>query len=111
MNKAEFEGILSKGKLDKILFKEKCIVNWQPFKALVSNIPNGLLKDGDSIFASYSGESVESLSHSRWCPFEKCPQLYTVCYTRNDEILKAHVLKQLENAIQQHPGETFRLIF
>ena len=107
LNKAEFEDVLSTGKLDKILFKDKYIVNWQPFKALVSN---GLLKDGDSIFASYSGESVESLSHSQWCPIEKCPQLFTVCYTQSDELLKAHVVKQLENAIQQHPGETFLFI-
>ena len=110
LNMAEFKDILSKGKLNKILFKDKYIVNWQPFKALVSNIPNGLLKDGDSIFASYAGESVESLSHSRWCPIEKCPQLCTVCYTQNDELLKAHVVKQLENAIQQHPGETFLFV-
>ena len=110
LNTAEFTGVLSEGKLDKILFKDVYIVNWQPFKALATNIPNGLLKDGDSIMASYSGESVESLSHSRWCVIENSPQLYTVCYTQSDQLLKAHVVKQLENVIQQHPGETFRFV-
>ena len=107
LNKLEFERVLSQGKIDHILFEDKYIVHWQPFKALVSNIQNGLFKDGDSVYASYSGESIESLSHARWCPIEKCPQLFTVCYTQDMKLLKAHFLKQLENAILHHRGETF----
>ena len=110
LEKVEFESVLNQGKLCNLLLKDTYIVHWQPFKARVSNIPHGLFKDGDSIFASYSGESIESLSHSRWCPTEKCPQLYTVCYTLDKKLLQAHVVKQLENAILQHPGETFLFV-
>ena len=110
LNKIEFESVLSQGNIDPILFKDKYIVLWQPFKALVSNIQNGLFKDGDSVYASYSGESIESLSHARWCPIEKCPQLFTVFYTLDEKLLKAHFLQQLENAILQHPGETFLFV-
>ena len=107
LNKIEFESVLRQGKIDDILFKDKYIVLWQPFKALVSNIQNGLFKVGDSVYGSYCGESIESLSHARWCPIEKCPQLFTVCYTQDEKLLKAHFLKQLENAILHHRGETF----
>ena len=87
LNKIEFESVLRQGKIDDILFKDKYIVLWQPFKALVSNIQNGLFKVGDSVYGSYSGESIESLSHARWCPIEKCPQLFTVCYTQDEKLL------------------------
>ena len=110
LNKLEFESVLSQGKIDHILFKDKYIVLWQPFKALVSNIQNGLFKVGDSVYASYCGESIESLSHARWCPIEKCPQLFTVVYTQDEKLLKAHFRQQLENAILQHPGETFLFV-
>ncbi len=110
LNKIELESVLNRGNFGDILFKDEYIVHWQPFKALVSNIQHGLFKNGDSIFASYSGESIESLSHARWCPIEKCPQLFTVCYTLDKKLLKAHLLKQLENAILQHPGETFLFV-
>ena len=110
LNKEEFLSILNHRNIGSILFSNKYIVHWQPFKPLVSNISNGLFKDGDSIFASYSGESVESLSHARWFPIEKCPQLYTTCYTQDKELLKASFIKQIENAILQHPGETFLFV-
>ncbi|XP_028407505.1 histidine N-acetyltransferase-like [Dendronephthya gigantea] len=108
LNKAELERILNQDKLRKILFKEKYIGVRQPYKPLASNISNGLFKDGDdAMFVSYSGESVESFSHSRWIQTNSRPQLKSVCYTLNKELLKIHLLKQLEQAIQQHPGETF----
>ncbi|XP_028403693.1 histidine N-acetyltransferase-like [Dendronephthya gigantea] len=107
LSKPEFECLLNQGKFGNTLSRDMFIVNWQPFKALASNIPKGLLKDGDTIFTSYSGESVQSLSHSRWCPIDKCPQFITVCYTLDEEFLKIHLIRQLEGAIQQHPGETF----
>jgi GNAT superfamily N-acetyltransferase len=107
LDKTEFENVLSRRNFGHILFNDKYIVHWQPFNALVSNVQNGLFKDGDSVFASFSGESVESLSHTRWCAIEKCPQLFTVFYTLDKELLKAHILKQLEKAILQHPNETF----
>ncbi|XP_028403817.1 histidine N-acetyltransferase-like [Dendronephthya gigantea] len=106
LSKPEFECLLNQGKFGNTLF----IINWQPFKALASNIPKGLLKDGDTIFTSYSGESVQSLSHSRWGPIEKCLQYFTACYTLDEELLKIHLIRQLENAIQKHPGETFIFI-
>ena len=107
LHKTELETILNQDKLRKILFKGKYIGVRQPFKALASNISNGLFKDGDNLFASYSGESVESLSHSRWYPIAKRPLLNIVCYTLDKELLKVHLFKQLERAILQHPGETF----
>ena len=110
LNKTEFVSILNQGNCGNILFKNKYIVHWQPFKPLVSNVSCGLFKDGDTIFVSYSGESIESLSHSRWFPIEKCPQLYTVCYTQDKELLKASFVKQIENAILQHPGKTFLFV-
>ncbi|XP_028403692.1 histidine N-acetyltransferase-like [Dendronephthya gigantea] len=110
LNRTEFECLLNQEELGDILFQDTYIVHWQPFKALASNIPKGLLKDGDTIFTSYSGESVQALSHSRWCPIDKCPQLITVCYTLDEEFLKMHLIGQLENGILQHPGETFLFV-
>ena len=112
VNKTEFENILSQEKLCGILFKGNYIAQWQPFKPLVSNIPNGLYKEGDSMFASYSEQSdVEALSHGRWsATASKCPQLFTVCYTLDKKLLKTHLAKQVQNAILQHPGEVFLFV-
>ena len=107
LNKDEFVSILNQGNIGNILVKNKYILLAMPLKPLVSNIPCGLFKDGDSIFASYSGKFVKSLSHSRWIPAQKCPQLHITCYTQDKELLKASFIKQIENAILQHPGETF----
>ncbi|XP_028407428.1 histidine N-acetyltransferase-like [Dendronephthya gigantea] len=107
LNKTGLEVILNEQKLRNILFQDKYLVLSQPFKPLASNIANGLFKDGDTIFASYSSESVEALSHSRWSSTPKCYQLRTVCYTQNKELLKIHLVKQLKRAIVQRPGEMF----
>lgn len=110
LSEIEFERALEQDCLKSILFKNQYIVHWQPLKPALSNIPNGLIKNGDSFFASFSGESVQSLSHSRWCPIVKSPQLFTACYTLDKELLKAHVVQQLENAVKQHPKETFLFV-
>jgi hypothetical protein len=109
LNGIEFESVLRQNVIANILFKKEFIINcrWQPYKSLVSNIRHGLFKDGDSIYASYSGKSIESLSTARWCPTEICPRLVSVFYTLDKKLLKAHILEQLENAVLQHPGETF----
>ena len=107
LSKAGFENILKQGKLTSILFQNPYVVYWQPFKALLSNIPKGLFEDGDSLFASFSGESIECLSHSRWCQTMKHAELFTICYTLNPKLLKAHVIKQLENVMLQHPRQPF----
>ncbi|XP_028407503.1 histidine N-acetyltransferase-like [Dendronephthya gigantea] len=109
LNKTELERILnhSQDQLRKILFKGKYIGVRQPFKALASNITNGLFEDDDAMFVSYSGESLLSLSHSRWYPVAERPRLNIVCYTLDKELLKFHLVKQLEYSITQHLGETF----
>ncbi|XP_028407504.1 histidine N-acetyltransferase-like [Dendronephthya gigantea] len=106
LNKTDLERILTQDTLRKILLKGKYIGIREPFKALVSNITIGLFKDGDTMLASYSGESVESLSHSRWYSVAKHPRLNSICYTLDKELLKIHLVKQLQHAILQHPGET-----
>ncbi|XP_028407506.1 histidine N-acetyltransferase-like [Dendronephthya gigantea] len=107
LNKTELERILNQDKLRKISLKGKYIGIREPIHAIASNITNGLFKDGDTMLASYSGESVESLSNSRWCKTLTCPHLMSVCYTLDKQLLKIHLVKQLEQAIQQHSGEMF----
>ena len=108
----EFESVLMQSGVTDILFKNEFIINcrFQPFKALVSNIQHGMVKEGNSIYASYSGESIESLSTARWCPTEIRPRLVSVFYTLDKKLLQAHILKQLENAVLQHPGKTFTFV-
>ena len=107
LSQTELFSLLQQGKLATILFKNRFIVNWELLEALASNISNGLSKEGDSIFATLSSRSVQCLSHSQWRPLVKCPQLVTSCYTLDEELLKAHIVAQLGNAIHSNIGETF----
>lgn len=67
---------LKQNKLDDVLFNSSFFVNFVSFRAIESNINNGLIDAKHNFFASSTDNTVESLSQScrivalkfpKWC--------------------------------------------
>lgn len=100
----EFQSLLTDGCLDKVIQKDVLIIDWEPFKAISSNIACGLLKEDDCLFVSEENErekDVKCFSHGRLSPRVKCPHWVATIYAKDSSIIQLHIAKQLEKALLQ----------
>ena len=101
---------LKQNKIDHILFNNSFFESYDSFKAIQSNIDDGLIDDKHNFFASCHGNTVESLSQSKRSNAVKYPRWAVTLYAMDENLVEIHLVKHLRKAIQQDLGKTFAVV-
>ncbi|CAB4017532.1 histidine N-acetyltransferase-like [Paramuricea clavata] len=101
---------LKQNKLDDVLFNSSFFVNFVSFRAIESNISNGLIDDKHNFFASSTDNTVESLSQSCRIVAVKFPKWCVTLYKMDENLLEIHLIKHLKKAILRDSEEKFAFI-
>ncbi|XP_028409093.1 histidine N-acetyltransferase-like [Dendronephthya gigantea] len=109
IDSVEFQTLVREGRLDRVLQRGTMVIDWEPFKAVESNVSCGLVNEGDSLFVSKAQkeDQIQGLSHGRLSQRVKCLHWAATIYTENVKLLTVHIAKQLRNATIQARKKSF----
>ena len=85
-------------------------MSYDSFKAIQSNIDDGLIDDKHNFFASSHDNTVESPSQSKRSSAVKYPRWAVTLYAMDENLVEIHLVKHLRKAIQQDTGKTFAFV-
>jgi GNAT superfamily N-acetyltransferase len=110
LNMNDINIFLKQNILNHLLYNNYFFVSFDCFRAIQSNIDNGLIDDKHNFFASSTDNRVDSLSQSCRSVCVKYPRWCVTLYTMDENLLEIHLVKHLKKAILHDPGETFAFI-